>query len=270
MTPERYKQSDVFFSQIESNVTASDSLEKIVEIDHSRQGFDAGSIMPPARVLIFSNPKLEAALVQQKQLVAIDLPLRALAFESTPGGSSKVVYNSYAFLESRYQLKPNRALEDAYKESFATALRSLESDQITHFEQESMQPDGITTIHSPFDFQTTLQKVEAAINFQDDTVNFGKVDFQARAHAVGVEIRPTTLILFGGPGPGAKAMSSAPTLGLDAFCQKFLIWQDEDQRVNLSFNNLLAMAERQKVNKSLALRIINSRLEKTFEDALSD
>ena len=39
-------------------------------------------------------------------------------------------------------------------------------------------------------------------------------------------IKPTTLILFGGPAPGAKAMNGAATLGLDAFCQKFLVWED--------------------------------------------
>ena len=39
-------------------------------------------------------------------------------------------------------------------------------------------------------------------------------------------IKPTTLILFGGPAPGAKAMNGAATLGLGAFCQKFRGWGD--------------------------------------------
>ena len=79
------------------------------------------------------------------------------------------------------------ALKDAYTGSYATALRGIEPGQIAHFAQESMQPDGITTLSSPFDFQTTLEKIQAAIDAQDDTVKFGKLDFQARASAVGVE-----------------------------------------------------------------------------------
>ena len=65
-------------------------------------------------------------------------------------------------------------------------------------------------------------------------------------------------------------MRNAPTLGLDAFCQKFLVWQDDQQVVHLSFNDLLRVAERQDVNKSLPLRVIDFRLSRTFSDALSE
>ena len=116
----------------------------------------------------------------------------------------------------------------------------------------------------------TLDRGQAAIDAQDDTVNFGRVDFQQRARDEGLLIRPSTLVLFGGPGPGAKAMSEAPTLGLDAFCQKFLVWEDESGQVHLSFNDLLALAERQGVGPSLPLRVINRRLESVFTEALSE
>ena len=39
VTPERYKQSDALFNRVGLNVMTSDSLEKIIEIDHSRMGF---------------------------------------------------------------------------------------------------------------------------------------------------------------------------------------------------------------------------------------
>jgi len=64
-------------------------------------------------------------------------------------------------------------------------------------------------------------------------------------------------------------MAEAPTLGLDAFCQKFLIWEDASGQIKLSFNDLLALAERQDVDKAMALRVINYRLNKTFGDALA-
>ena len=76
------------------------------------------------------------------------------------------------------------------------------------------------------------------------------------------------MILFGAPAPGASAMSDAPTLGLDAFCQKFLVWQNPGGQVYLSFNDLLALAERQDVSKSIALRLIDFRLGRTFREAL--
>ncbi len=133
-----------------------------------------------------------------------------------------------------------------------------------------MQPDGIVTLDSPFDFGETYSRVLEAINSQDDALVFETIDFQSQVRDVGVEIRPTSLILFGGPAPGAQAMRGAPTLGLDAFCQKFLVWQDDQQLVHLSFNNLLRVAERQEVSKNLPLRVIDFRLSRTFSDALSE
>ena len=270
LTAERYRDPDALFSSMESNVLASNSLEKIMEIDHSRLGKEAGSDMPPARVLIFSNPRLEAQLIKQNPLVGIDLPLRALAYESIPDGSSKVIYNSFEFIRSRYGLDANAELESAYKASMSEALEGIKPGQIASFSQESMDPDGITTIDSPYDFPTTLEKVMAGINSQDDTVSFGSVDFQKRSQALGITTNPATMILFGGPAPGAKAMSKAPTLGLDAFCQKFLVWQDDNNKVYLSFNDLLDLAERQDVGKSVALRVINYRLSKVFNEVLSE
>jgi uncharacterized protein (DUF302 family) len=131
-----------------------------------------------------------------------------------------------------------------------------------------MQPDGIITINNLFDFETTVARLTAAIDAQDDTVWFGTVDFQARAQEQGTEIGPLRLLLFGGPGPGAKAMAEAPTLGLDAFCQKLLVWEDETGAVKVSFNDLLALADRQQAGKSPALRVINHRLTSTFGAAL--
>ncbi len=64
-------------------------------------------------------------------------------------------------------------------------------------------------------------------------------------------------------------MAEAPTLGLDAFCQKFLVWQDEQGLTHLLFNDLLAIADRQQTPKAIALRIIGYRLTKIFHDALA-
>lgn len=268
VTADRYEGPDSLFAILDENVAASDVLEKIVEIDHSRLGAEAGSAMPPARVLIFSDPGLDAALMAWNPLVAIDLPLRVLAYETVPGGESRVITNSFDYLRSRYALGDAADLQARYDAALAAALNGISAEHVAAFPRDAMQPDGITTIESPFDVATTVQRLSDAIDAQDDTVWFGKLDFQARAKGQGVAIAPATMLLFGGPAPGAKAMAKAPTLGLDAFCQKLLVWQDETGAVRASFNDLLAVAERQGVPKSPALRVINHRLTSTFESAL--
>ena len=63
-------------------------------------------------------------------------------------------------------------------------------------------------------------------------------------------------------------MAKSATLGLDGFCQKFLIWQDENGATHLSFNDLIALARRQGVSVPPVLRVINFRLNSVFEEAL--
>ena len=268
---ERYLDSDQMVNHIEDNLAASTKLAKVVDIDHSRLGQQAGSVMPPARVVIFSDSQLESELIMQNPLVAIDLPLRVLAFEEGSGQASKVIYNSFDYLVSRYQLEPGSSdeLGERYNKSMSMAINGLAPTAVASFPDDAMSPDGIITIESPYGYEETIERVNAAINAQSDTMHFGTVDFQANASALGIEIAPAYLILFGGPGPGGKAMANAPTLGLDGFCQKFLIWEDASGAIKLSFNDLLALADRQGVKKSIALRVINYRLKKTFSDALA-
>ena len=269
LSAERYAASDALLNKVSANLDKHPEWHKVAEIDHSRLGKKAGSTMPPARVIIFSNPQLETNLIQYNPLVAIDLPLRLLAYEETPGGDSKLIYNRFNYIQSRYNLGERPLLKAAYEQTMTELLQGIDKNSLASFSTSSMEEDGIITIDSPFDFETTLIKISQAIASQDDTVSFGQVDFKHQAEKLGIELLPNTLILFGGPAPGAKAMNKAPTLGLDAFCQKFLVWQDASGKVHLSFNDLLAMAERQDVPKSIPLRVINFRLNKVFSEALS-
>ena len=266
--PEQYEGTDQLVDQISENLADSPNLTQIADIDHSRLAQQAGATMPPARVLIFSDPLLESQLIQQNPLTALDLPLRVLAFEAD--ASSKIIYNSFDYLASRYDLDASTSseLRKGYDQSMSQAVTNIPSTAVAAFANDGMSPDGIITLQSPYGYEETIERVNAAINAQDDTVHFGTVDFQANARNLGVELAPAYMILFGGPAPGGKAMANAPTLGLDGFCQKFLIWEDSSGRINLSFNDLLALAQRQEAKKSIALRVVNYRLKKTFGDAL--
>lgn len=272
LDPQRYIATDSILQQAKNNLANSDTLKEIADIDHSRLGGDAGSPMSPARVLIFSAPKINTELVSMNPLVALDLPFRLLAYEKDQERIARFVYSSFDYLSSRYQLDPEATsrLKASYQKGIAIATEGLPSDAFTPFASDEMQATGIISIKSPYDFQETFMRVNEAINAQSDTLHFGLIDFQADARDLGIDIPPSRLILFGAPGPGGKAMADAPTLGLDGFCQKFLVWQDAAGDSYLSFNSLLALAERQGVKQSIALRIIEFRLQKTFKDALAE
>ena len=263
---DRYEKVDALFDMVRGNVVADDELHEVVEIDHSRLAARGGEVMPPARVLIFSNPVMESRLLDHDPLIGIDLPLRVLAYEDPRSKQPALVYNRFAYIASRYRL--DEALGAGYEESMRAALGGVRPERIEHFANDVMPEDGILTYDSSYGFDETLERVRSAIESQDGTTTFGLVDFSERAHAAGLLLRPMTLVLFGAPVPGAKAMSAAPTLGLDAFCQKLLVWEDADGKVRVSFNDLLSLAERQGVGPSVPLRVINRRLNAVFRDAV--
>ncbi len=264
----RYVEPDRLFRTLEANVRSHTEFDIIVDIDHSRLGAEAGSPMPPSHVLIWSDSELDAAIVEQNPLAAVDLPLRVLTYENQATGKAAIIANSYDFLLQRHSLPDDASLRSRYESAIATATKGIPSDAITNFASDSIPDQGLVTLTSPYDFDVTEKRILDAIKSQDDTVQFGTVDFAERSRKHGVVIPPLRLILFGGPGPGGKAMMAAPTLGLDAFCQKLMIWQDEGGIVHVTFNDLLALADRQNVPEGLPLRVINRRLKATFSAAV--
>ncbi|MCA9076584.1 MAG: DUF302 domain-containing protein [Planctomycetaceae bacterium] len=266
----RFVEPDKLFVALEANVRSQSDFEVMVDIDHARLGAKAGSPMPPAHVLIWSDPELEASILKHNPLAAVDLPLRVLAYEDKRTGKAAVIANSYDFLAQRHSLPDDAAIRSRYEAAISKATKGIPKDVIATFSSNSMPDAGLVTLTSRHDFATTEKRILDAIQAQSDTVSFGTVDFARRSKTYGVDLRPLRLILFGGPGPGGKAMASAPTLGLDAFCQKLVIWQDEDGTVRVTFNDLLALAERQNVSGGLPLQIINRRLKETFSAALDE
>ena len=72
-------------------------------IDHAAGAASAGLSLRPTEVLIFGNPKAGTPLMQAKQTVGIDLPLKVLAWEDA-SGNVWVTYNDPAWLAVRHGL----------------------------------------------------------------------------------------------------------------------------------------------------------------------
>lgn len=79
---------------------------------------------------------------------------------------------------------------------------------------------------------------------------FAVIDQAAEARQVGLELRPTTLVLFGGPAAGTPVMAAVPLVALD-LPLKVLVWQDGDQ-VQVSYVAPAALAARRGLPAELA------------------
>jgi uncharacterized protein (DUF302 family) len=72
---------------------------------------------------------------------------------------------------------------------------------------------------------------------------FAVIDQQAEARAAGLELRPTTLVLFGNPAAGTGVMAASPLAALD-LPLKVLVWAEPDGATQVSYAAPGALADR--------------------------
>ena len=123
-------------------------------------------------------------------------------------------------------------------------------------------PPGMITRRSPHDALKTLRRLRAAIERAGLTV-FADVDHRGNAVEVGLELRPTRLLIFGDPRGGTPLMQLGQTVGLD-LPLKILVWEDPDGVAWLAYNDPRWMADRHALGPAAATAVaaISSGLEK--------
>jgi uncharacterized protein (DUF302 family) len=72
---------------------------------------------------------------------------------------------------------------------------------------------------------------------------FAVIDQRAEARAVGLDLRETTLVIFGNPAAGTGVMAAAPLAALD-LPLKVLVWADSDRGTLVSYTAPATLAAR--------------------------
>jgi catalase len=147
---------------IQSKVGAQETMDRLVaeikthgmtvfaRIDHSTLAKEAGLTLLPTEVILFGNPRGGTPLMQAKQTIGIDLPLKALVWQDA-AGKTWLSYNEPAWLASRHQVAGadqaidamRRALEDvAAKATGATAQERLQGEPATRTTNVCSGEDG--------------------------------------------------------------------------------------------------------------------------------
>jgi uncharacterized protein (DUF302 family) len=86
--------------RIESDVK-SKGMTIFARIDHGAGAKEAGLALRPTLLLIFGNAKGGTPLMEDKQQIGIDLPLKALAWEDA-SGETWISYNDLKWLALRH------------------------------------------------------------------------------------------------------------------------------------------------------------------------
>src|SRR5437870_8628035 len=125
--------------------------------------------------------------------------------------------------------------------------------------------NGLVHVPSKYTVPETLQRLESVVTSHGLTV-FARIDFSGDAAKVGLQMRPTQLLIFGNPKAGTPLMIASPSIAID-LPLKALAWQDATGRVWLSYSTPEYLKERHGLPDELVKNIsaIGGLVEKALE-----
>lgn len=111
--------------------------------------------------------------------------------------------------------------------------------------------DGLVVTASRHPVGDTVASLVAAIAREGMTL-VATIDHAAAAAAEGLKLRPTTVLIFGNPRAGTPLMVAAPTIAI-ALPLKMLVWEDEDGRIWMAYEDPHWLAHRYKIGSASEL-----------------
>ena len=102
--------------------------------------------------------------------------------------------------------------------------------------------ETLVTVESKFPVKETLDRLSAELDKRGIKVA-ARIDHAAGAKAVGLELPPIEVLLFGNPKLGTPLMQSNPAIGID-LPMKVLAWQDKAGKTWVGYNAADALAAR--------------------------
>ena len=108
---------------------------------------------------------------------------------------------------------------------------------------------AVTTKISPRPFADTVSRLTSLLGKKDMKI-FAVIDQRAAARSAGLDLRDTTLVIFGSPAAGTPVMAAAPLAALD-LPLRVLIWAD-DGLVKVSYVPPAELARRYGLSADLA------------------
>jgi uncharacterized protein (DUF302 family) len=101
---------------------------------------------------------------------------------------------------------------------------------------------GVVTKRSPRSVTDTVNRFLDLLASKGVKV-FTVIDQRAEARAAGLELRETTLVIFGNPSAGTGVMVAAPLSALD-LPLKVLVWADPEQGTLVSYTDPAVLVDR--------------------------
>lgn len=127
---------------------------------------------------------------------------------------------------------------------------------------------GLIKKESPYTVKETTTRMVKILKKKGLKV-FSVINHTKGAKSVGMELRPTTLIVFGNPKIGTKLMQCDQRTGL-ALPMKLLVWKNKKDKVKLGYTDPMQLKEKFNLNDcSGVLTKMQNALNKLTNAAIS-
>jgi len=111
-----------------------------------------------------------------------------------------------------------------------------------------MTPEGMTARPSNHGPKETMDRLAAAVTARGMAV-LARIDHAAAAAHVGLELRPTEVLIFGNPKAGTPLMQAVQTIGID-LPLKALVWHAAG-KIWLAYNDPQWLARRHGIDAGM-------------------
>ena len=226
---------DATYASARNIIDGNPNIKIIAEVNHTENAASVDLELNPTRIIFFGNPNLGTPLMQKNQLAGLDLPQKIVAFQD----SSNAVYlgfNATDYLEARHQLEGVETLPTINGALTNITTTATGGEIIVSPEAKVFTGDRITTKTSTRSFEDTYNTLKTILENNPNITIVAEVNHQENAENVGLELRPTRLVIFGNPNLGTPLMQNKVSTAID-LPQKMLVWEDEDGTVKVSYNS---------------------------------
>ncbi|MEE8603643.1 DUF302 domain-containing protein [Euzebya tangerina] len=192
-----------------------------LEVDHAANADGAGLTLEPTTLLIFGAPPVGTPLMQASRSTAIDLPQKIVVWSDVDG--THATYTHPDYLVARHGL-------EGVDEQLAAIGNLIPS--LLGLPAAPPAPAGgagrgvgLATVEVEGSVEDVVADITERIDGAPPTL-IDTIDHAAAAEAAGLELDPTTLLIFGAPPVGTPLMQSARSVAID-LPQKLLVWSDD-------------------------------------------
>lgn len=238
---------DRTIGQLQNALEANENISIVATIDHALNAQNAGLELRPTQVVLFGNSKLGTPLMKENQTVGLDLPQKITVYQKK-NGEVVAAYTDPGYVAGRHGISGNEqvlsTISGALSKLTQKATANPEVDTDSSASAES--GEGLVTVASETSIDETYQNLVQAIQENEALSIMAELDHQANASRVGMDLRPTKLLVFGNPNLGTPLMQNSQSLSLN-LPQKMLVYEEADGQVFIAYNDPHYLADRHRV-----------------------